>query len=290
MINIPEERNERKRPTSRALEIRRDNDYFTTPKISIYDVDYSILYWLKDHLKLEVKDPEGNLVPVPVIFSSGESWAQVRQFGFMRDNFKKIMTPLIMIRRVSMRQNEQLMKLDGNRVTGRFRLYPYKNLNNKYDQLGKLTNTKQSNEFYLLAIPEYYKINYEITIWTDFVEQINDLVHEIIVTNRFTWGDTLRFTSFLDNVSFETINPPGENRVVKASMDLEVDGILMREFEAKQSTVQKSYSVKRLRFENERSEPDFILYNEDGSIRNPDDHIFDEKIYDIQQRGRRKFR
>lgn len=274
--------------THRATHMRRDDDTFQTPKITIYDVDYAILFWLSQHLQLQVQENK-RIIDVPVLFANGETWSQIRQHGYMRDVENKIMTPLISIRRVSMVEDDRLPKLDGNNISSnvRFSMYPYKNMNNIHDQLGELYNTKQSNTYYLVALPEYYRVSYELLLWTTTQEQLNDIVHEIIVTNRHSWGDTMKFTTMVQDISFETLKTPGEDRLIRATIPLEVSAILIKEFEGRDSTLQKAYSIKRVRFENERSQPDFILYDENTG--EPRTYAI-EPEKDVRKTGKRNVR
>lgn len=272
---------------TRAEHIRRDDDTFQTPKVSIYDVDYAILYWLSEHLRIQVLENK-RIIDVPVLFANGETWSQIRQHGYMRDSENKIMTPLISIRRNSMVQDDRLLHMDGNRNSNRVIMYPYRNMNSMHDQIGSLFNTKKSNTYYLVAFPDYYRVSYEILIWSTTQEQMNDIVHNIMSTHRYAWGDTLKFTTSIMDTMFETINSPSEDRLVRATMSIEVSAALLKEFEMRESTVQKAYSIKRVRFENEREQSDIILYEEQTNDNRI--HISKQPEKELREDGRRNIR
>ena len=88
-------------------------------------------------------------------------------------------------------------------------------------------------------------------IWCDFTEQMNYLVDQILPYSRFAWGnETNRFSTSLGQVSFETINTIGEDRLVRATIPLTVLGTLLSEQEVRRSTLRKAYSIKKVTFEN----------------------------------------
>lgn len=278
------------RSFGRAYDIRRDDDTFYAPKVSIYDVDYAVLWWLSQHIRPQIVEFD-RMIDVPVTYANGDVWAQIKQHGYMRGSDNKLNAPQIVIRRTSMSEDARFLKLDGNRVPfigspSLYKLYPYKQINNTYERPG--VNKTKSQTYYLAAIPEYYKVSYEILIWTDMQEQLNEVVHEIIVTNRHAWGDAYKFTATLSDVSFDTVKTPGEDRLVRATIPLEIDAILTKEFEARNSTLQKAYSIKRVRFANEQEQPDFVLYEQQQ--QNPGSHILFEPYDEIAQRNSRNIR
>ena len=90
---------------------------------------------------------------------------------------------------------------------------------------------------------------------------MNALIQEITPTDGYAWGDTWKFVTRINGYEFETVTGDNDDRLVRCTMTLSVNGILLNEFELKQSQIEKAYSLKRIRFENERSE--FAAYVED---------------------------
>lgn len=274
----------------RGYDIRRDDDTFYAPKISIYDVDYAVLWWISNHIRPQIVEFD-RVIDVPVTFANGDVWAQIKAHGYMRGSDNRLNAPQIVIRRVGMSEDVRFPKLEGNRTSfigspALMKLYPYKQINNTYERPG--TNKTKSQTYYLTAIPEYYKVSYEILIWTDLQEQLNEVVHSILVTSQHAWGDAYKFTGTLQDVSFDSVKTPGEDRLVRATIPLEMDAILVREFEQRVSTLQKAYSIKRVRFTNEQEQPDFILYEQQqqGDIS----HLSSEPYDEIAQRNYRNIR
>ena len=69
---------------NRADQVRRDNDIVKTPKVTIEDVDFAIISYLRDVIKPQVIE-NGQTIDVPIMYANGEKWAQVQSRGFMRD-------------------------------------------------------------------------------------------------------------------------------------------------------------------------------------------------------------
>lgn len=252
---------------NRAYDTRRDNDTFKTPSITIYDIDYAILYHLKNKMSLTVNE-NGNEIPIPVMFANGETWAQVQRHGYLRDKMRKTMTPVILIKRSSIVDDDRVPKLDisNNGTPANSHIY-FTNIQveNQSDWINKtsdLNRDKRTHTYYLSTIPEHVRVSYDIMIWTELTTQLNSIVQEIITQNRLPWGDSMQFVTSVNEFSFETINQAGEDRIVRATTTLEAAGILQAEYELNQSTVTKAQTIKRVNFRNEIEQyelyPDFL--------------------------------
>ena len=238
---------------NRAYEIRRDDDVVKTPKRTVYDIDYAIKWFFENEIQPQV-EANNELIDVPVIYSNGEKWDNVRRLGYLRDQKGMLQSPLIMIKRNSLQERDQLKKLDVNRnVAGNQLIYKNKfNKRSSYmDSINPLQVNKPaaSDELYAINIPEYVDIEYDILIWTDFTTQMNDLVEQIMPYGTFAWGNEFnKYRTFIRTLSFETINTVGEDRLVRCSMPITVNGTLMGEQEYRKSTIEKRYSLKQINF------------------------------------------
>ena len=166
-----------------------------------------------------------------------------------------LQSPLLMLKRNSMAERDNRKGLDVNRtLTDNRLIYRSKyNSKNRYeDELFPIpTNPKQhSQKVYVVDIPKYITIEYELMLWCDFTTQMNELVDQILPYGRFAWGNEQnRYETIIGNVSFETVNTVGEDRLVRATIPLTVYGTLLSEHETKISTLKKMYSVKKLVFQ-----------------------------------------
>ncbi len=240
---------------NRAEQIRRDDDIIRTAKRTLYDIDYAIKSYIENEIRPQIVDQQQNLV-VPVIFANGEKWDNVRRLGYIRDEKGMLQSPVIMLKRNSVTERDSVRGLDVNHVLSEnVRIYKtkYNERNSYLDQLFPIpiNQPQPSEKVFIADIPKYVNIEYEMMLWCDFTEQMNNLVDQIMPYSRFAWGNEAnRFSTSLGQVSFETVNTIGEDRLVRATIPLTVLGTLLSEQEVRRSTLRKAYSVKKVTFEN----------------------------------------
>ena len=239
---------------NRADEVRRDDDVIRTVKRTVYDIDYAIKWYIENEIQPQITANK-NLIDVPVIFSNGEKWDNVRRLGYLRDEKGKLQSPLIMLKRNSMQERDNTRTLDvnrpqpGNQIVYRAK---YNNRNRYEDELFPIPTNEpqQSKKIYVVDIPKYVNIEYEMMLWCDFTTQMNDVVDQIMPYGRFAWGNEAnKFATAMGSVSFETVNTVGEDRLVRATIPLTVMGTLLSEQETRKSTLKKMYSVKKVVFQ-----------------------------------------
>ncbi len=245
----------------RSQQTRRDNDDVVVPNIGLYDIDYAIFYHLMEKIGLFVISNSVK-IPVPVMFGNGEKWSQIRQHGFLRDNNKKILAPIVILRRVDVTPDDRISLAAGQLWGGNSMMFvPMKTTGMQYDRTAGQYTTKDSFEYYLLNVPEYVRVNYEMVIWTDLQEQMNQLVQMIIPTSKHMWGDYYTFRTQIQSVTHDNVNVPGEDRLIKTTISLLTDGYLRNEYVYNENSIQKSYSVKRINFLAETDEEVEITKN-----------------------------
>ena len=244
----------------RAQETRRDNDTIKTPSCTIYDVDNAILSYLTDIVQPFVIENEQS-IPVPVIFASGEKWSQIRANGFMYDHDDRMMTPVIALRRNSITERDMLKKLDVNWNPETQNDYARNTLlfeskytkANRYDRFSVLQGTRPSRELYISSIPEFVDVSYDLMIWTEYTEQLNSVIEQIMPLGGFAWGTTWKFITNIQDYTFENASSPGEDRVVRATLPLTTKATLLMPYELRRSSLQKRFSTKRITFGDETS-------------------------------------
>jgi glutaredoxin len=240
------------RTINRADQVRRDTDTIKTPTCTIYDIDYAIISYLREIIHPQVEE-DGQTIDVPVMFANGEKWSMVQKHGYMRDVKGKLMTPLIFIKRNNIVERDSLKKLDvninppGNALTFKNR---YTKIN-KYDRFNVLQGKKPSEEYYISSIPEYVDVAYDLLIWTEYTEQLNKIIEDIMPTGGFAWGTTWKFPTNIGDYGFETMNNTGEDRIVRATLPITTHGTLLFESELSHTTFKKQYSVKKINFKTE---------------------------------------
>lgn len=264
MSEIPKIDFDRVTPPNRAYEMRRDDDNFKTPSITIYDVDYAVMYFLRNTIGLRVEQG-GRMVDVPLIYGSGELWHQVQTYGYARDKNGKTLAPYAVINRTGMTEDERFKRVDTNYGAPLLQVYigqtdntktrprDSRTFENQRDLHNRTYNSNPAFDYYISVMPEFYVFEYELVLYANFMEQLNTMVQDIIVTSHFVWGDSYKFRTVVGDVSFETLNSSDGERLAKASLTLTTDARLQNEFELRRSTIQKAFSIKRVVFKTERS-------------------------------------
>lgn len=272
---------------SRAEQVRRDDDTVKSPKITLYDIDYAILYEIGENMGLQVPE-NGKIIDVPVIYADSELWTQIRGRGYIRDSKRRVMAPVVALRRTSVDADDRLPTLDLNHYVSRRKFYPYKSLANRYDRFGNQSNRKPVNEFYLIDFPTYVRVSYDVIVWTKYMEQLNIICQAIIAQSNHMWGDAFTFRTVANNISMDTTNNSGEDRVVSATLTLQVDGYLREEFEYQETTIQKAFTVKTVRFLNEQEQ--FEFYSEEPVFELTREAISPEPYTDMNSNRKRNIR
>jgi hypothetical protein len=238
----------------RAEQIRRDDDVIRTPKRTVYDIDFAIKWYIDNEIQPQIMADQ-NLIPVPVIFANGEKWDNVRRLGYLRDEKGMLQSPLIMLKRNSVQERDNNKRLDVNRQFPGYHFthrQTYNKRNRYEDQLFPMPNPKPANseEIYVIDIPKYVTVEYDIMLWCDFTTQLNDLVDQLLPYNRYGWGnESNKFHVSYGATSFETVNTVGEDRLVRATMPLTVLGTLLSAQETRVETLRKMYSIKKVVFD-----------------------------------------
>ena len=239
---------------NRAMQTRRDDDVIKTKQRTIYDIDFAIKWYIDNEIQPQITTNK-ELIPVPVIFANGEKWDNVRRLGYLRDEKGMLQSPLIMLKRNSVSERDAQKTLDVNRAQpANYIIHRSKyNSRNRYeDELFPIpTNQPQESEqFYIIDIPKYVTVEYDMMVWCDFTTQMNDLVDQILPYGRFSWGnETNKFQTTIGSINFETVNTIGEDRLVRATIPLSVLGTLLSEQEVRMSTIKKMYSIKKVSFD-----------------------------------------
>lgn len=254
-------------PTDRSAVIRRDNDTIVIPEITLFDIDYAIYYHLTQNVKVQVED-NGNQIQVPVIFANGEKWSQIRQHGYLRGADKKVLAPIITLRRTDVVKDDRLGMYNSNASNSVYRLHPYRNFGMQYDRTAGQYLKKDSVEYFLVSFPDYVRVSYEVIVWTDLQEQMNPIVQSFITVNDDVWGDVNMFRTNVSGITPDTVNVPGEDRLVKTTLTLQVDGYLRPKFQYQEAKIQKQYSIKTVRFLQEGTEETIFDLNDDYPTRN----------------------
>jgi len=217
------------RHKNRAVQTTRKTDTVKDISVGLEDIDYAIKYYFDTVIKPQVVQ-DGNMVPVPVKYSSPERWKSVQADGYYRDTNGKLVLPIIIYKRDNVEKNRGLgNKIDGN-LASLFQVFETRyNQRNQYDKFNILTNRIPSKQYYVSVVPDYVTITYSVSIFTNYVEQNNKIIEAIEFAADSYWGDANRwqFRTMIDSFATTNIINSGEDRAAVTTITLKVNGYLI---------------------------------------------------------------
>ena len=215
---------------NRALEVSlKDDDKNKTISIGLKDIDSAILFYLENVIKPTITQNDRRL-SVPIIYGSPERCKSMQADCFYRDKNGKTMIPLLIFNRDSFTKNNTIgNKLDGNKVNNLKYFETGYSKRNIYDNFNVLQNQKRQKEYILGIIPDYIDITYSMSIFTDYVEQANEITEAVEFAARSYWGDPERF---MFRANIDTFNTPvllenGSDRANRTTMNVLVNGYII---------------------------------------------------------------
>lgn len=214
---------------NRGEQISVKDDTTKIINIGLEDHDYAVQFYFENVIKPSVIQ-NNERIKVPVVISSPERFKTVQTEGFYRDKNGKVMLPLITYKRDSVTKNRELgNKLDGN-IPHNIQVFEQKyTKRNVYDNFSALQNTKPQIARSITIVPDYVTLKYSCIIFTNYIEQSNKLVESIQFASDSYWGDKNRFSfkTAIDTFNTSTLLEQGEDRGVKATFELTLNGYLI---------------------------------------------------------------
>lgn len=216
--------------------------------VTLEKINEIIMGYLSNVINPSVEEG-GVMQRVPVIYGTPERWATVREKGFLRDETNKLLTPLIMLHRTSVKKgvlaNPNNKYLHTTLTTGW-------NRRNAYDRFAVLNNIRPSQQLHQVMIPDYMDLQYEGLIWTNLLSQMDKVIEQINVENDEFWGERNNFKFRVSIDAFDSQNelPADETRVIRTGFQMKVAAYLLPERMVKNmklaSTSQPSYTAKKV--------------------------------------------
>jgi hypothetical protein len=237
---------------NRGEQVSVRNDDTKIIKIGLEDIDTAVQYYFENVIKPTVYQ-NSNRVPVPVIVSSPETMKSVQTDGFYRDKAGKIMVPLIAYERKLIVKNKELgNKLDGN-IVHNIQTFEQKfNKHNIYDNFSIIRNAKPSKSRFVGIIPDYVTVTYNCNIFTNYIEQNNNLIESIGFASDTYWGDpsAFMFRTRISQFNNTTFLEQGDDRAAKSSCEIVLNGYLIPDVLNKDLAVvqNKMYDVSKVVF------------------------------------------
>lgn len=197
----------------------------TAAGVGLYTIDSAILKYLQNIIK-PVVTQQGKQLQVPVIYGNPERWKSAQQDASIRDKNGMIMLPIMMLRRKSIKENKI------NSPVNKYQSYTFQtkwNSRNIYDRFTALNKVTPSQMYTTSIIPDFYDINYEAMIWTEYMEQMNSIVENITFESNEYWGENnnYKFIVKIGQVDNSTEIPADSARLVRSTFNIDVKGYIL---------------------------------------------------------------
>ena len=231
---------------NRALQTSFKGDTVKPFSIGIQDIDEAIFYYFENVIQPSVIQ-NGARLPVPIIYGSPEKWKSFQKDGYYRDQNGKIQAPLIMFKRNSIEKNRQIAnKLDANNPQNFGVFNKRYTQRNAYDNFKVLNNRIPHQEYYAVVMPDYITVTYTCIAFTYYVEQLNKIVEAMEYASDAYWGNPQRyqFKASINSFGFQTELVENDERVVRSTFDIKINGYIVPEILQKDITALKKFSNK----------------------------------------------
>ena len=268
-------------------------------------IDYSVYNWLTEEMELFCTTNKGRK-EVPVVWVSGERSWQVKNHKNLRDSDGALIFPIISLQRNSFSKDPQkrgafygnippvkdekggsvtiARQVNQNKTANFLNADAYKKKSNIVGNMGnpgaqqinfpnrkKAQDKKIVYETITIPMPVYIDVEYQISIRTEYQEQINELVQPFITTtNGINYlplkHDSHSYEGFLQPEFSSTNNVAemgDETRIYESTISLKVLGYVFTEgTNAKQPTIVKRQNAVEIKVTRERvmlgDEPEWI--------------------------------
>lgn len=231
---------------NRSKELSFKNDTTKPFTVGLQDIDESIMYYFKNVIRPFVIQ-NGKRIAVPIIYGAPERWKSAQKDGFYKDKRGRIMAPIIMFKRESFTKDRSVgNKLDGNTpnlFTSWKKTY---NPKNSYSNFSVLNNRKPTEQYIVNVVPDYVKLQYNCTVQTYYIDQLNKIVEAINYASDSYWGDPERFKfkATIDSYATTVELNEGQDRLVKSTFTLNMYGHIIPDNIQKQISSIKKFNSK----------------------------------------------
>ena len=231
---------------NRALNTSFKGDTTKPFSVGIQDIDEAVFYYFQNIIQPSIIQ-NGQRLNVPVIYGSPEKWKSYQKDGYYRDQKGRIMAPLIMFKRTDITKNRAIAnKLDAN-YPNLIQVFTKKYTpRDAYSNFKVLNNRIPQQEYYAVVMPDYVTDTYEVAVFTYYIEQLNKVVEAMEYASDAYWGNPERyqFKAMIDSFGFQTELAQDEERIVKSTFSIKLNGYIVPEVLQKDITALKKFSNK----------------------------------------------
>jgi hypothetical protein len=216
--------------------------------VTLRTVDQAVKDYYDKKLNIGVEDPAGNgRKKVPVIFAGPERWKAIREGEGIRDENGTLILPLISIQRTTIDRTREF----GGMASEVPNIVVSRQLSDRTSAIQQLVEMRRANgwpepkqdvavyEYLTLPFPDFCTIFYEISIWSQYQSQMNEILEKIF--NHFDYKD-----SFVMPVEYdEKMKPRGTGYYFVGFRDGNIEpSSNFEDFSDDERVVQSRFSIK----------------------------------------------
>ena len=244
----PIPRSARKKINRGTLRSRGD-DQVKNISVGLMDIDAAIMFYFNNVIKPTVIEND-ETIKVPLMYSNPERWNSIQKNGYLIDNKKQLLIPLIVFKRNSISKDETMSvdKIDPLNPK-LFRTFQSKySKKNRYDNFSVQQGLNKTKELYTVGVPDYVNLEYEFIVWTSYTEQMNSIIEKIIWSEGSYWGEDgkFKFRTSIDNYTDASEVSVNSERLIRTNFSVTLKGYLIPEEFNKVLTTQKTLTPKRI--------------------------------------------
>jgi len=267
----PIPRSARKEINRGTLRSRKADDVKNI-SVGLMDIDAAIMFYFNNVIKPTVIEND-ETVKVPLMYSNPERWSLIQKRGFLVDNKKQLVIPLIVFKRSSIEKDDTLSvdKLDPKDPKLFYTFQKQYTRENRYDNFAVQQGLNRTKELYTVGVPDYVSLTYDFIIWTSYTEQMNKIIEKIIWSEGAYWGEDgkFKFRTSIDSYTDASEYTVNSERLIRTNFSVTLKGYLIPEEFNNVVTTQKHLTPKR------------ILIGDDVSV-NLTDLVGDSQTKDVK--------
>ena len=214
---------------NKGRQISRLGDKTQNVSVGLMDMDSAIFFYFENVIKPFIEE-NGEQVKVPVIYANPERWAALQRQGYIRDNKRKIMAPIIAFRRTGFQRDDNIPvdKIDPMDPKLHLHYESQYTRENRYDKLTAIRGLTPKKEIFSVAVPDYVQLSYDFIVWTNFTDHMNNIIEKINWSEGSYWGDPgkFRFRTRIDSFS-DASEYEDTSRKIKTTFTLTLNGYLL---------------------------------------------------------------
>ena len=255
-----------RKSSNRGYDVSRKDDNVKNFSIGLMDIDATIVYYFNNVIKPKVIEND-ETIKVPIMYANPERWASVQKTGYLYDNKKQLIIPLIAFKRSSV-EKDTTMSVDKFNPQDPKLQYTFQKQytqENRYDKFSVQQGLNAAKELYSVAVPDYVKLSYEFVIWTSYTEQMNAIVEQLIYSEGAYWGEDgrFKFRTSIDSYTDASEVTVNKERIIKTTFSVTMNGYLIPEAFSEVITTKKKITPKRI-FINDDVSLDFGAITKKG--------------------------